>query len=240
MALHRRVWGVGKLLLLLLALLATFFVFAAAGMRIALRAREVHVPNVLGHSVDEATRMMGDLGLGVRVDTNRRIDAQVPEGHILQQDPPAGAEARSQRTVRVWLSGGARAATVPELVGQTERTARIRLEQAGLTVKAVAEVRLAGYGADAIVAQEPAPTTRTDNVSLLINRGEQSVRFVMPDLIGIDGGRAADLLRSRGFRVSIVGQQPYQGIPPGTIIRQQPSNGFQVGPGDAISLEVSR
>ena len=62
----------------------------------------------------------------------------------------------------------------------------------------------------------------------------------MPDLIGLNGERAADVLRARGFRVSIVGQQPYPGVPPGTVVRQQPAGGFQVGPAEAISIEVSR
>jgi len=62
----------------------------------------------------------------------------------------------------------------------------------------------------------------------------------MPDVIGVDGERAADALRRQGFRVSIVGTQPYPGVPPGTVVRQQPAGGFRVGGSDAISLEVSR
>ena len=62
----------------------------------------------------------------------------------------------------------------------------------------------------------------------------------MPDLIGMDGERAAEAMRSRGFRVSIVGTQPLPGIPAGTIIRQQPEGGFKVAAADSISLEVSR
>jgi beta-lactam-binding protein with PASTA domain len=77
-------------------------------------------------------------------------------------------------------------------------------------------------------------------VSLLLNRGEQATTYVMPDLIGLSGERAADALRTRGFRVTIVGSQPYQGVPAGTVVRQQPAGGFQVGPSDSISLEVSR
>jgi len=63
---------------------------------------------------------------------------------------------------------------------------------------------------------------------------------VMPDVIGVDGERAADALRRQGFRISIVGTQPYPGVPPGTVVRQQPASGFRVGASDAISLEVSR
>jgi len=77
-------------------------------------------------------------------------------------------------------------------------------------------------------------------VSLLLNRGELTSTYVMPDVIGVDGERAADALRRQGFRVSIVGTQPYAGVPPGTVVRQQPAGGFQVGGSDAISLEVSR
>ena len=75
---------------------------------------------------------------------------------------------------------------------------------------------------------------------LLVNRGEDRASYVMPDLIGVNGDRAADLLRAEGFRVSIVAQQSAPGIPAGVVVRQQPAGGYQVHPGDAISIEVSR
>jgi len=62
----------------------------------------------------------------------------------------------------------------------------------------------------------------------------------MPDLIGVNGDRAADLLRTRGFRVTVVGDHPYPGVPAGIVLRQSPQGGFQFGTGDPISLEVSR
>jgi beta-lactam-binding protein with PASTA domain len=48
------------------------------------------------------------------------------------------------------------------------------------------------------------------------------------------------VLRSRGFRVAVVGDQPYPGVPAGVVLRQQPQAGFQISPGEPISLEVSR
>ena len=140
----------------------------------------------------------------------------------------------------MWVSSGPYTTTVPELVGQTERTARIRLAEDGLEIAATSEFRSPDYPADAIVAQDPAPASLAPRVSLLLNRGEQATTYVMPDLIGTNGERASETLRARGFRVSIVGSQPYQGVPPGTVVRQQPAGGFRVGPADSISLEVSR
>jgi beta-lactam-binding protein with PASTA domain len=114
------------------------------------------------------------------------------------------------------------------------------VEQDGLQIASVTEFRSPDYPTDAIVQQDPPPQSRAPQVSLLVNRGEQATSYVMPDVIGMEGERAAGALRARGFRVSIVGSQPYPGVPPGTIVRQQPPGGFQVGAADPISLEVSR
>lgn len=240
MPIGTRVWSVGKLFLLVGALVLTYVLFAAVAARVALRTREVAVPDLVGRSVTDASHAVGTLGLTLRVDENRRADARVPAGRIMQQDPLAGVQARRQRSIRVWLSAGSRVSIVPALVGHTDRTARIRLEQDGLELERVSEVRSPDYPADTIVAQNPPATTRAGTVSVLVNRGEQAASFVMPDLIGLNGERAADVLRVRGFRVSIVGSQPYPGVPAGTVVRQHPMGGFQLGPSDAISLEVSR
>src|SRR5690242_8456640 len=119
-----RVWSAGKLLLLMGALTATFFLFAGIAMRVALRAREVQVPPLTGRPVSDATQVLAELGLTLRVDDTRRADPTIPQGRIVLQDPPAGSGARRQRSIRVWLSAGPRTRAVPELVGQTERTAR--------------------------------------------------------------------------------------------------------------------
>jgi serine/threonine-protein kinase len=240
MALTARVWSLGKLLLLAAALAATFLLFALVSMRVALRARDVQVPDLVGTTVENASQTLADVGLALRVDPNQRPDERVPAGSVMQQDPAPGAAARRQRTIRVWVSSGPRTTTVPELVGQNERTARMRVDEEGLEVATVSEFRSPEYPADAVVAQDPAPSSRAPRVSILLNRGEQATTYVMPDLIGTNGARAAETLRTRGFRVSIVGSQPYQGVPPGTVVRQQPPGGFRVGPADAISLEVSR
>jgi beta-lactam-binding protein with PASTA domain len=91
-----------------------------------------------------------------------------------------------------------------------------------------------------VVAQDPAPSSRAPRVSLLLNRGEQATTYVMPDIIGMNGERAAEALRTRGFRVTITGSQPYPGVPQGIVVRQRPAGGFKVGPADSIALEVSR
>lgn len=240
MAFRTRVWTAGKLLLLGGSLLATYVLFAGAAMRLALRAREVKVPELSGRTANEATALASQAGLFVHVDDARRLDAKIPAGHVISQDPPALTTTRRQRTVRIVLSAGQRAALVPALNDQTERSAQLRLAQDGFDAPSLSEIQSEAYPADIVVAQNPPPNTPGTRVALLVNRAERSATYVMPDLIGVNGERAAGILRDHGFRVAVVGSTTYPGVTPGVVLRQSPSAGFQIGPGEPISIEVSR
>jgi beta-lactam-binding protein with PASTA domain len=198
------------------------------------------VPTLIGRSVNEASALLTETGLALKLEEGQRIDPKIPAGQVVAQEPQAGTSTRSERSVRVWVSAGPRATSVPALVGESERTATLRLDQQGLKVSAASVVRSADYPAGTVIAQTPPPKSNSGEVALLINQGERGVTYVMPDLIGVNGDRAADVLRARGFRVAVVGDHPYPGIPSGIVIRQSPQAGFQISPGETISLETSR
>jgi eukaryotic-like serine/threonine-protein kinase len=240
MALTRRMRSAGRLIVIGSALVATFLLSAALSARIALRLREVKVPALVGQPLSSASTAVGDAGLTLRVDESRRADPKVAPGRIAQQDPVAGSIARRGRTVKVWLSTGGRVSAVPRLVGETERMAQLRLQQDGLAVSVLSEIRSNDLPTDVVVSQDPPAGGRGAAVALLVNRSEGAATYVMPDLIGVNGARAAEVLRSGGFRVAVVAQNPYPGVPAGVVLRQSPQAGFQVTPGDTVSLEVSR
>lgn len=240
MAFGTRVWSAGKFFVVLGALAATYVLFAAGSMRVAMRVREVQVPDLLNRLPNEATTVASELGLTVRVDQARRPDVNVPAGRVLAQDPAPGLTTRRQRSIRVWLSAGPRNASVPLLSGETERAAQARLAEQGLELVGIAEIRSPSYASDVVVAQDPAARTGASSVRLLVNRGQQGDSYVMPDMIGVDGDRAASLLRDQGFRVAVVGSAPYPGVAAGIVVRQSPAGGFQIAAGEPVSLEVSR
>jgi beta-lactam-binding protein with PASTA domain len=235
-----RVWGFGKVLLLAGALAATFLAFAGIAMRVAVRARQIAVPNLVGQPLAAATAVASTLDLQLRVEPVKRPDPKVPAGYVLLQEPTPGSATRRARTVRVVLSAGAHVALAPNLLGETQRSAEIRVAQDGLSIGAVTEIRSALYAPDVVVAQDPPATTKTAEIRLLVNRGEDRATYVMPDLIGLNGDRAAEVMRTRGFRVSMTAQAAASAIPPGVVVRQSPAGGYQVHPGDPITLEVSR
>ena len=53
-------------------------------------------------------------------------------------------------------------------------------------------------------------------------------------------GKQLQYADRRGFRVAIVGSTPYPGVTAGVVLRQNPQAGFQIGPDEAIGIEVSR
>src|SRR5262249_29182339 len=115
-----------------------------------------------------------------------------------------------------------------------------RLALDGIAVAGVAEIRSPKYPSDVIVAQTAPSDGSAGRVVLLINRGDNDTSYVMPDLIGVAGDRAADILRGQGFRVAVVASNPYPGVAAGVVLRQTPQAGYQVLPSAAISLEVSQ
>jgi serine/threonine-protein kinase len=234
-----RVRSAGGLLLLAAALLVTFGAFFLTALRVTTRAREVAVPDVRGRSMSDATAMLTESGLILIVD-QRRADAKVAADHVLSQDPAPGTVLRRQRAVRVRVSDGQRDPEVPSVVGLAERTAEIVLTQASVAIGIRTEVQSGTYPAGTVIAQDPAGAGRAGSVSLLINRGQAGTAFVMPDLIGTLGVRVVDLLRRRGFRVTVGSDVPYPGLPPGVVVRQTPQAGFQVALGEPIVLELSR
>ncbi|MCC7186116.1 MAG: PASTA domain-containing protein [Acidobacteria bacterium] len=235
-----RVWTAGRWMLLLAGLGATYLVFMLTSMRVAIKAREVTVPDLVGQSLAAATDAAAATGVTMVVDPLKRPDGTVPPDHVISQEPAAGTVIRRQRPIRVRLSEALRAAVVPQVTGESERTAQIRLAQERVTVTQMAEIFSTAYSPGVIVAQDPPATSQSAQVALLINRGEAAMTYVMPDLIGTSGTRVADLLRRRLFRVTILGEVPYPGLPAGTVVRQTPQAGFQIAPGDPITLEVSR
>ena len=234
MALTTRVWSAGKLLLLAGAWVVTFVLFAAAAMRMAVQSREVVVPTLAGKTVNEASATLSELGLALKTEEARRVDPKVPAGQIVMQEPAAGDRTRRQRSVRVWISAGPRSTIVPALVGESDRTAQLRVTQDGFTLASRRRDPLgrlrrrhrrgAGSAGESAVEQR---------------RAARQPRRARRDLRDARSHRrqrrraAADVLRARGFRVAVVGDHPYPGVPAGIVVRQTPQAGFQIAPGRA-------
>jgi serine/threonine-protein kinase len=223
------------------ALLATLGVSAVLTMRVVLSARDVAVPSLVGRALPEASALAAQRGLAIQIE-GRRHDADVAADHVIGQEPPPGGTLKAHRHVRVWVSLGPRHITVPAVVGQSARTARIALEQAGLHVAHVVEVKNSAPEDQVLVQRPPSGETDVsgDEASLLVSRGGGRAAYVMPDLIGRPAERVMASLLAAGFKVADVRYRTYPGVAPGIILRQLPPAGHRIDPRTPLSLDVSR
>ncbi len=92
-----------------------------------LRSVLADLPDVLGRSVDEATKILEDAGFDVAV--GDPVDSDRPAGQIAAQNPPAG-KAAGGATVTINPSNG-QAIALPDVTGQSRNAARAALNAAG-------------------------------------------------------------------------------------------------------------
>lgn len=226
---------------LVLALLVTGGVSAVATMRVVLASREVRVPSVLHRRFADAGAMAARASLALRVD-GKRYDPRVPAEHVVAQEPSPGSSLKTHRSIRVWVSLGPRRLNVPNVRGESVRTAHLTMEQAGASVSRVIEVADSAPEGT-VLLQEPAPgevDSAEGGVSLLVSQGPGVAFYVMPDLIGRGAEVVLDALRLRGLKVMDLRYRSYPGVQPGIILRQVPPAGHRVSTRDPVSLDVSK
>ena len=132
MALTSRVWGAGKLLVLLAALGATYLLSAFLAVRMSVRASEVTVPDLAGRSVNDASARLDDLGSTCGSMTTGGPIRRCRPARSCSRTRTPGSHVRRQRSIHVWVSPGEEVIVVPSLVGDSERSAAVRLAQGGL------------------------------------------------------------------------------------------------------------
>jgi beta-lactam-binding protein with PASTA domain len=172
-----------------------------------------------------------------------RNSDKIALGNVVWQNRAPGATNLIKRgtDIQVELSAGPLVLQVPDLNGQSARTALLRLGQQNLKLGSIAYVDNALV--QGILAEEPPKGTvvaAQKEVSLLVGVPPSPPAYVMPDLIdqALDTVRPA--LEGRGLKVSNVKFESYPGIAEGIIIRQFPLRGAPVSGHDPITVVVSR
>ncbi len=207
-----------------MAMFAVFLTSAFITMRLFIHGREVTVPILIGQSMANASEQARGRGLRLVLE-DRFYSNNAAAGVVLGQSPAAGTTVRRQSTVRVTESLGPQQATVPDLIGQSERTASINLRRAQLEVGTIAYIQAPGEPGTVIAQTPEANASGIDRprVSLLVsaapdlpaNAGQNAAAgtdtvkgtgsgqdaIVMPSLVGLPLVSAAALASAAGLRI---------------------------------------
>jgi len=228
---------------LMVAILVIAGIFSAmTAMRIAIRGREVAVPELQNKTEAEAKQLLESKGLLLRV-AQSQFTPGVPEGRIVEQIPPAGTHLKTSRSVKVLISLGERKYPVPNLIGDSERAAELTLAESKLTLGAKDQAHTSDGTPGTVVYQSPPPDAvgGTDpKVNILISQGPLEEFYIMPDLVGKPIDTVIARARMEGFKVGKPNLRSYPGIAPGIVIQQKPQAGYRLSKNESILLDVSQ
>src|SRR6516225_6308706 len=173
-------------LLRVLVLIVVFMAAALTAMRFAIHGRQTAVPRVVGLTAHDAEAALAANGL-VLEPTYRFYSAEMPAGQIVSQVPSPGEQVRRGWHVRVAESMGPQRVTIPDLSGDSERSAEINIRRRGLETGTMAVAGIPDATPDQVVAQSPpanATNVSAPKVSMLIAATPDKKSYVMPDLRG--------------------------------------------------------
>jgi eukaryotic-like serine/threonine-protein kinase len=214
-------------------LIVAFFVFPAT-----IIPSDRKVPNVVGMAFDEATKRLTSDGFRA-ASGEQRFHASAPAGTVLEQDPPPDAVEAKGAEIVLHVSSGQRRGEVPNVVGMTRQQAELAIENVGLDVGDVEEIR-ANTPRGTVSASLPVAGTRVtvpSSVTLTVSIGPASVD--MPDVVGESYSRARTVLQQLGLRVGDVAVDSASLAAGNTVIAQTPAAGRAVIAGARVALTVS-
>jgi len=205
------------------------------------------VPNVCGHTVEEAQAMDGvkDIFEINQVDTEP--SDEYAAGLIIKQDPTADSTKKSDLVINVTVSSGADEGVIPDgLENQDAQTVEKVLlkdlkEKYDLNFEEKDEYSddvTAGY----VISTDPAAGEKVkkgDTVTLVVSKGPEIPQVTVLPFEGMPIDKVRDQLNSVGLECGQVTEQESD-QPAGTILQQSLEKGTQVPEGTAIDFVVSK
>jgi len=235
---------------LLVALTGLVVGAAYVGLNRYLAVSEVEVPDVTNIPLREAERILFEQGLNWEIGLSRH-DERVPKDYVLAQRPAAGEKIKKTRAVVLDVSLGPNMGFVPDVIGLSQREARVEIANAGFRVagemqESYSEEVPEGH----VLDQEPGPLAEVPlgtEVTLTISLGPQPRYITMPDLVGKTLAEATEILEQNylDFEVHQESSQEYfsgyviaQDVPPGEQILQKSTVKLTVslGPGPTAKM----
>ena len=222
--------------LLALAVIAALVLVGLAGKALFTGdagAPQLTVPTVVNMTQAQAQAKLSSVGFKsvVSLATN-----QAEKGKVVDQSPPAGQKYPSTTTVTITVSSGPGEATVPDVHGYNEDSAKTAIAAIGLTVSKVQPVDDPSVDKGLVIETVPKAGDTVPAGSAVVLK-VSSGRVKVPDVVGLDRGAATQALTDIHLKYKTTFSDSTQ--PEGTVLRQTHS-GEVVDAGTVIELVVAQ
>jgi serine/threonine-protein kinase len=223
-------------------LLVVFSISGYFAFNLFVRSGVTAVPSLEGLPRESAAALLQDHGLELVVREEPRYDEDVPRGHVLLQSPKGGSLVKRGSNVEIVTSLGQELIQVPQLEGQALQAAQVTLSAVGLTLGRTLGVYSRTGQPGTVVTQSPPTGTlagRGESIDLYLSLEGRDDTVLMPDLAYRRYSEVTAYFEQRGFRIGSVKFEAYEGIAPGTVLRQHPLPGHRLRRHDVVSMVVT-
>ncbi|MBN1823076.1 MAG: PASTA domain-containing protein [Endomicrobiales bacterium] len=202
--------------------------------------QEIMVPDLTGKSLPEAINVISEFNLGLRKDSEE-FDDTIPQGTIIRQAPPAGMTVREGKIIRVVISQGGKMIFVPNVVGQSMRSAEIMIRSAGLVVGEESTRYSLKERKEYVLSQDPpseATVEKDAMINLVISAGPppSDIRL-MPDFSDKNIEDVKKWSQENDIMLDIL-EETGTGVLPGTVIRQEPEVDTDISDVGRVSVTI--
>ena len=163
-------------------------------------------------------------------------------GTIVDQYPKPYTRVKMGRTVRLKIAQPERSVAVPNLIGQSRRSAELELAQTGLLIDTVYMEFNPEYPNGTIAWQYPKAGDRRKKgmgVQITVSKGMPPNFFQVPNLIGLSINQAKELLFKSRLKVGKISYHQDQDLVPYTVLDQSIKDGTVLDKSTTINLVVS-
>jgi serine/threonine-protein kinase len=202
--------------------------------------KEINVPNLVGKSLYDSLDELFKIGSGLIKD-GEESDQNVPAGTILRQSPQAGMLVREGKTIKVIISRGGEIVYMPNLVGQTIRSADITLRHLTLVMGEVERKFSTTVEKDYVISQDIEPGQKIDKdsvVNIVVSEGAPEGTIIIPNFVNQNIEEAKIWALKNNVNMDIKTERN-QNVENNTIINQYPQPDTNVTNAKYITLTVS-
>ena len=163
-------------------------------------------------------------------------------GTIVDQYPKPNTRVKSGRTVRLKIAQPEKSVAIPNLIGQSRRSAELELNQMGLIIDTVYTEYNPEYPNGTIAWQYPKAGDRRKKgmgIQITVSKGMPPNFFQVPNLIGLSINQAKDLIFKSRLKVGKISYHQDQDLVPYTVLDQSIKNGTVLDATATINLVVS-
>ncbi|HCA22003.1 MAG TPA: Stk1 family PASTA domain-containing Ser/Thr kinase [Lachnospiraceae bacterium] len=175
---------------------------------VSLGAAEISVPDVAGHSVEDADQILADAGF--KTTHSYELSETIAKNNVIRTDPEAGSGAASGSTIKIIVSNGPKEVQVPDLRNLTEEAAVSNLESLKLAAGEVKREPSDTVPEGRVISQvvdSGASVPEGTPIGFTVSTGREVKTFsatISGQITPYDGGVVSNYIQESGGSIHIV------------------------------------